>query len=82
MFRGNQTPDRWLHALNLARRDLCPRDVYTCLEVWDDGEIRQKCRYAKVTNECPEMINITQTGKQIGLRCVPSQSIDFILSDD
>jgi len=74
--------ERWLHSMTLGRRELCPRDTSMCLIVWDDGEVHTKCRYAKITNENPEAMQITNTGKRIGMRCVPSQAIDFILSDD
>jgi len=75
------TQEKWLHSMCLHRRELCPKDNSMCLLVWDDGEVHTKCRYAKITNTNPEMMQVTQTGKQIGMRCVPSQAIDFILGD-
>jgi len=79
---GNPTQERWLHTMCLSKREVCPVDSSVCLAVWNNGEVHTKCRYAKITLNNPEMIQVTNSGKQIGMRCIPSQAMDFILSDD
>lgn len=79
----NNSQERWIHTMSLGYRSCCPKtNNGTCLIIWDDGEIYSNCEYAKVTNERPDMIQVTHTGKHIGMRCVPSNAIDFIINED
>lgn len=78
----NSHKERWIHTMSLGWRKQCPDNNCMCLIIWDDGEIHTNCKYAKVTNIKPDMIQVTHTGKQIGMRCIPSNAIDFILKED
>jgi len=79
---NNPPQERWLHTMTLHPKESCPTDRGMCLTIWDDGEVHTKCRYARLTTTNPDMAQITQTGKYVGMRCIPSQAMDFILSDD
>lgn len=77
---NNPPQERWLHQMRIKHTELCPHMQAYCLLVWDDGEINDKCRYAKVTKDNPEAMLCTHSGVTVGVKCVTSQAIDFILN--
>jgi len=72
----------WFHQMRIKQCEHCPPEQAQCALVWENGEVMEKCRYAKMTQKNPEMCVYTKMGITIGVRCTPSNSIDFILSDD
>jgi len=71
----------WLHQLKIKHCEFCPPQQPHCAIVWENGKVMEKCQYAKMDNKNPEMAVMSKTGEYIGVRCIPSQAIDFILGD-
>jgi len=71
----------WFHTMRIKHCPSCPDRQPHCLVVWEDGKVMDKCIYAVVTENNPEAGVLTKRGLVIGVRCIPSNAIDFILKE-
>jgi len=81
-FNKKEEKPVWFHQMRMNKREQCPPEQYHCAVVWENGEVMEKCRYAKMTLKDPEMCVYSKMDITIGVKCVPSNALDFILRDN
>ena len=81
IFHKKEEKPVWLHHLKIKHCTHCPPETHHCAVVWENGCVMDKCRYAKITDTDAEICVYSKMGITIGVRCIPSNALDFILSD-